>query len=327
MKDDLLPKLQKILGNTVRAKEPMHAHTTLHIGGPAQYFFVATTSEELARAVAAARSLDVPSFVFGGGSNILVGDKGITGLVIRNASRSIRIKGIKSKKTGKSAVKTVYVEADSGVAMNAFVRFTLDEGLSGIHMHLGLPGTVGGALYMNSKWTRPEGYVGNALYQAHIIDRFGKQQIVPQSYFRFGYDKSNLQKTKEVVLSAVFALTADDKKRLWQIANETIGYRRDTQPQGVFSAGCAFRNLSASDAVIWSTPNATTSAGYLLDLAGMKGVSVNDAYISPDHANFIINRGHARACDVVELIERAQKSVYERFKISLAEEIERIGDF
>lgn len=327
MEDQKTQLMCKRLGQKLKMEEPMSQHTTFKIGGPAQYFYVASTTQELIQAVLTARELDVPVFILGGGSNILVGDKGIRGLVIRNATKYIRIKGIKYNKTGNTSKRVVFVEADSGVSVNALVRFTVDEGLSGLHMHLGLPGTVGGAIYMNSKWTKPEGYIGDAVYQVRLIDRNGEEVIVPQSYFRFAYDTSKLQETKEVVLSVVFSVSSADRDQLWNVANESIGYRRASQPQGVFSAGCTFRNLSPSDAVVFSTPSHTTSAGYLLDHAGLKGVSVGDAYISTDHANFIINKGRATASDVVKLIEIAREKVHTRFGVRLTEEIERIGDF
>ena len=194
-------------------------------------------------------------------------------------------------------------------------------------MHLGLPGSVGGALYMNSKWTHPNGYVGDCVYQARIVTKTGEEKIVPQSYFHFAYDTSSLQTTDDIVISVVFALTAYDKDRLWAIANESIAHRKNTQPQGVFTAGCTFRNLSQSEAILASTPDGTMSAGRLLDHVGLKGTVVGGAMISPQHANFIVNTGKATAKDVIELIEIARAKVKEQFGITLTEEIERIGEF
>lgn len=322
-----LQELKNILGDRVKVDEPLARYTTFKIGGPADLFYEAKTSDELAQAVSAARKLRIPLFMLGGGSNILVGDRGIRGMVIRNLSMHIGIKGVKATSRGEDQKKTVFVEADSGVPVNKLVRFTVDEGLSGLHMHLGLPGSVGGALYMNSKWTHPEGYVGDAVYQVRLVTSEGQDTIVPQSYFHFAYDTSLLQKSHDVVISVVFSLTADDRQRLWKVANESIAYRRETQPQGVFSAGCTFRNLSRVEALTVATPNLTTSAGYLVDHAGLKGESVGDAVVSSVHANFIVNRGKATAADVVKLIERARERVYTQFGVRLTEEIERVGEF
>jgi UDP-N-acetylmuramate dehydrogenase len=137
----------------------------------------------------------------------------------------------------------VYVEADSGVLFNTLVRFTVDEGLGGLEVHLGLPGTVGGAIYMNSKWTNPVTYVGDALYQATILTPENEVMIVDRSYFRFAYDTSIIQKTRDIVLRVVFALIPGQKDKIWKTANQCIAYRRERQPQGVKSPGCTFRNL------------------------------------------------------------------------------------
>lgn len=319
--------LQKKLGERVRQQELLAPYTTFKIGGPADYFFEARTQEELVNAVRASNALALPFFLLGGGSNILVSDKGYRGLVIRNCTNDIVIRGMYGRlQAGRSSGK-VFVEADSGVNINTLVRFTIEEGLGGLEMHLGLPGTVGGAVYMNAKWTHPEGYLGDAVYNAEIVTPSGEVKTVPKSYFRFAYDHSSIQKTKEVVISVIFALNKEDRDTLWATANESIAYRRSTQPHGVRSAGCVFRNISPAEAVSISTPHLTTSIGYLIDHAGAKGLAVGDASISPVHANFIVNNGKAKAQQVVELIERTKAIIKQRYNITLEEEIVRIGEF
>jgi UDP-N-acetylmuramate dehydrogenase len=314
--------------NDLLKNEPLGKYTTFKIGGPADYFYNAKTVDDFVSAILLGRKRNIPIFLLGGGTNILIGDRGIRGFVIKNSTNTIRIKGMKGTVTGGTAKKgLVFVEADSGVIFNSLVRFTVEEGLAGLEMHLGLPGTVGGAIFMNSKWTHPVGYVGDAVYQAEILTAENKRIIVPKTYFQFGYDTSSIQKTKDIVLKIVFALRADTKERLWQIANESIGYRRETQPQGVFTAGCAFKNISEAEALSVPTPNHTTSAGFLIDHTGLKGQHVGDAYISDVHANFIINRGKASAADVVQLIDLARQKVREKFGVTLREEIIRVGEF
>jgi UDP-N-acetylenolpyruvoylglucosamine reductase len=219
------------------------------------------------------------------------------------------------------------VEADSGVIINKLVRFTAEEGLRGLEMHLGLPGTVGGAVYMNSKWTKPVGYVGDAVYQAEILTSTNERMNVPQKYFQFAYDTSSIQKTKDIVLSVVFALEVDSKEHLWGVANESIGYRRTSQPQGVKSAGCTFQNISQADVLTRGLPPTATSAGFLVDHAGLKALQIGNAQISPQHANFIVNLGGALASDVIQLIDRAKDQVKKQFGVSLEEEIVRVGEF
>lgn len=326
MKDSFQLLMSKS-GNRMKENVPLARYTTFKIGGPADLFLEVTNSDEFVSVVRQARSLDVPVTVIGGGSNILIGDRGIRGLVIKNNTARIALAGFRGQYRKGASEGRVYVEADSGVIMNKLVRFTIEEGLSGLEMQLGLPGTVGGAIYMNSKWTHPEGYVGDPVYQATILTGKSEIRVVPRSYFQFGYDTSIIQKTGDLVISVVFALESDRREDLWDIANKSIAYRRESQPQGVQSSGCIFRNIRDSQAILLPTPDFTTSAGYLLDHAGLKGMRVGAAHVSPVHANFMINTGQARASDMVELIERARIAVKEKFGVVLEEEIVRLGDF
>jgi UDP-N-acetylenolpyruvoylglucosamine reductase len=323
----LLTQLEKAYTGRVKPGEPMSRHTTLKIGGPADAFIEAKTPQELADIVLLARKLSIQFFILGGGSNILIGDKGFRGLVIKNNSARILTKGIKGKMRGSDTHSIAYVEADSGVMFNSLVRYTLEDGLSGLEMHLGLPGTVGGAIYMNSKWARSTAYVGDAVFQAEILTPQNIIRSVPQHYFRFGSNASSIQKTHDIVLRVVFALHSKSKDEVWNVANESIVYRQRTQPRGVFSAGCTFRNISGADVMALGLPKEAISAGYLIDHSGLKGEKAGDAQISNDHANFIINRGHARASDVIELMSRARDQVKKQFNIELTEEIVRVGEF
>lgn len=313
--------------NDLLKHEPLGKYTTLKIGGPADYFYDAKTKDDLVSAVLLGRKLNIPVYILGGGTNLLIGDMGIRGLVVRNSTAGITIRGAKGKRMGGKSDELVFVEAESGVVMNRLVRFTIEAGLAGLEMQLGLPGTVGGAVYMNSKWMHPIGYVGDAVYQAEILTPSGEKKHVPQSYFNFAYDSSVIQKTNDIVLSVVFALRSDTKEHLWSIANESIAYRRQSQPQGVKSPGCTFRNISQAEALSVPTPNHTTSAGFLIDHAGCKGKRVGDAEVSSVHANFIVNRGGATATDVVQLIELVRTAVYKKFGVRLEEEIIKVGEF
>lgn len=325
--DEKLKKLKNILGGRAKENEPLARYTTFKIGGPADLFFEAITIDDLVKAITEARKLSVPVFILGGGTNILIGDKGIRGFVVKNATERIAIVGAKGKLSKSKQEETVYVEADTGVIMNKLVRFTIEESLSGLEMQLGLPGTVGGAIYMNSKWTNPTSYVGDSVYQATILTPNNELNVVPKSYFHFGYDQSIIQNSHDIVLRVVFVLKRKDSEELWESANRVMAYRRETQPQGVRSPGCTFRNITKVEAMAIPTPSQTTSTGFLLDHAGLKGLKVGDAQISPIHANFIINLGKATARDVVELIEKARTTVKQQFGVTLKEEIVRVGEF
>lgn len=325
--DQTTLKLRDVLGENLKVQEPLAKYTTFKVGGPADWFYDAQTTDGLVTAVNLSRSLQLPFFILGGGTNLLIGDKGFRGIVIKNSARAIMVRGIKAEVKNGEAKRKVFVEADSGVLMNSLVRFTEDQGLKGLEMHLGLPGTVGGAVFMNSKWTHPEGYVGDVVYQAVILTPGGEITTVPRDYFRFGYDTSTIQHSGDIVLKVVFMLEQSTKEELWQIANESMEYRRRTQPQGVFTAGCTFRNISQAQALVLNTPNHTTSAGFLIDHAGMKGKQIGGAQISSQHANFIVNTKRARAADIVSLIEQSRAAVKKQFGVELEEEIIRVGEF
>lgn len=324
--DTKLQELEKVLGaNRVRVDEPMSAHTTFKIGGPAEYYVEVEKPEDLVKAVTVARKLGLPIFIVGGGSNVIIADHGIKGLVIKNNCRRFEIASMAGKvRNQKIDVDKALVYAESGVIMNQLVRFTIDAGLGGLEYQLGLPGTVGGGVYMNSNFPRKGVYVGDCLYKATVLAKDGQTKEVDNAYFRFGYDKSILQETHEIVLSVIFKLAKSDKKILWERGMEALTYRNSTQPKGA-SAGCTFRNISVVEAISVPTPERITSAGYLIDKAGLKGKRIGDAMISDLHANFILNMGQAKAEDVVGLVTLMKDEVYKRFGVHLALEVKTVG--
>ncbi len=324
--DKKLQELEKVLGkNRVRIDEPMSAHTTFKIGGAAQYYIDIAVIEDLVKAVNLARKLNMPVFIFGGGSNVIVADKGIKGLVIKNNCRRFEMASMSGKiKNRQLNVDRALVYAESGVIMNQLVRFTIDQGLAGLEYQLGLPGTVGGAIYMNSNFPKKDAYVGDSLYRAKLLGKDGTIHEVDNSYFHFAYDKSILQETGEILLSAVFRLTKANKDELWKCGTEALTYRDTTQPKGA-SAGCTFRNISILDAMRIPTPERITSAGYLIDKAGLKGKRIGDAMISTIHGNFILNMGQARADDVLALVDLIKSEVNKKFGAPLHLEVKTVG--
>lgn len=320
-------ELKKQFGENIQENVLLAPYTTYKVGGPADLFFTATSGDELITIVTAARKRAIPLFILGGGSNILIGDKGFRGLVVKNSTSSITIKGMKGKVQGAQTQRMVYLEVDSGVPMNKLVRFTIEEGLAGLEMHLGLPGSVGGAIYMNSKWTRPMGNVGDLLYHATVLTKENDLKQVDKEYFHFSYGMSSLQTNDDILIRIVFTLFKEDKDMLWRRADESIHYRRSTQPQGVHTAGCIFKNITEAEALTFGTPDHQTSAGYLLDKAGCKGMKVGGAEVSDIHANFVITHSGATASDVIELMEKMKKSVKKKFGVLLKEEILKVGEF
>ena len=297
----------------VKRDEPLSRHTTFKIGGPADLFFETWKKEDLIRAVQLCQKLKIPYFILGRGSNILVSDKGFSGLVIKNRTSQIKVLQY-SGKVGKT--RTVLIEADSGVGLNRLVRWTIEEGLKGLEVFLSIPGTVGGAIKINAHFRPEKGeFIGNFVKKGKILSEKGEVKEVEKNYFSFGYDKSILQKKKDILLSVVFELKkVGDKRILWRRAEEAVKYRRLRQPLSFSSAGCIFKN-----------PEGTKGAGFLIDQLGLKGKRIGGAMISPIHANFIVNTGNAKAEDVVKLIEICKRKVKEVFGINLEEEIEYIG--
>lgn len=309
--------------------ELLSNHTNFRVGGPADYFVEVKTQEDLLEAVEKAKKLGIPYFILGGGTNIVIGDKGYRGMVIKNKMDQIQIAGYKSslQKPFEVGIKDVYVKSDSGVLLNRLVRYTLEQELSGIENFLGQPGTIGGAMYINAHNMDQKDFFGDHVAEATILTVKGELETVPQSYFKFGYDESSVQKNGAVVLSVIVKLIKGEKEAIWEKANAAQARRHATQPKGYPTAGCTFRNFDASDAFRIGTPNHTQSAGFLVDSCGLKGKRIGNAMFSNEHANFILNMGGATADDIRKLIRLAKKEVKAKFGVELKEEIVLVGEF
>lgn len=324
--DTKLTELEKVFGQyRVRVNEPMSVHTTYKIGGPAEYYIDLEKTDDIIKAVNAAKKLELALFIFGGGSNIVVADHGIKGLVVKNNCRKFDIMTMSGRvKNQKIDVDRALVFVESGAIMNQFVRFTIDQGFGGLEYQLGLPGTVGGAVYMNSNYPRKSAYVGDFVYRAKLVTPDGEVKEVDNSYFHFAYDYSVLQETGEIVLSVIFRLNPWDKNTLWDRATDALTHRNESQPKGA-SAGCTFRNISIVEALRIPTPDQITSAGYLIDKAGLKGKRIGDAMISDKHANFILNMGNAKAEDFIALTTLMKDEVARKFGVKLHLEVKTVG--
>lgn len=308
----------------LKKDEPLAKHTYFKLGGPADYLYEATNIDELVAAVQSAILYKIPYFVIGGGSNILVTDAGFRGLVIKNKSKEIQLKGFAGGvDKGKVDLKEAIIEADSGVPANLLIRYSLDQGLSGLEEMLGLPGSVGGAVYNNSHHL---GHLfGDHIIEVKVLDPNGKIKKYTQQECQFDYDYSIFHKTKEVVLSATFQMQRGDKALLWEVANAAVKRRATTQPLGAPSSGCIFKNIPLADAMRLGTPDTTQSVGYLLDKAGLKGMRVGGAYVSDVHANFIVNDGSATTKDVLDLIDSIKANIKDKHGVDLSEEVILIG--
>ncbi len=300
--------------------EPLSKHTYFKLGGPADLLYEAKTVEELATTVQSAILYKIPYMVIGGGSNIIVTDAGYRGLVIKNKTSQIQIKGFAGGvEKGKLDLKEAIVQADSGVPANLLIRYTLDQGLAGLEDMLGLPGSVGGAVYNNSHHLGK--LFGDYIIEVELLDLEGKIKKYTQKELKFDYDYSIFHKTKETILSATFQLKRGNKDKLWEIANAAVKRRATTQPLGAPSSGCIFKNIPLADAMRIGTPDTIQSVGYLLDKAGLKGLRVGGAYVSEVHANFIVNDGTATTQDVLDLIKEIKVKIKAKFGVDLQEEV------
>lgn len=307
----LYAQLRAQLGPThVQQNVPLAPYTTFKIGGPADFFFEAHTRDELVEAVRVARALNIPYFVLGLGANILVGDRGFRGLVIRNAARAYRL------------LPGHRLWAESGAIIYPdLIEIAVEAGLSGLEHYVGIPSTVGGALWQNLHFLSPERdrtiFIEEMLAEAEILTAEGTRQKVGPDYFRFAYDYSILHERDDIVLAATFQLAPGDSVRMRNVMATNLAWRRERHPplETEPSAGSIFKKIDG------------IGAGRLIDQCGLKGTRLGDAEVSPKHANFIVNRGRATAAQVRALIAYVQQVVAARTGYRLEPEIRFIGEF
>jgi UDP-N-acetylmuramate dehydrogenase len=295
----------------LRGAVPLAPLTTFRVGGPAEWLLETRNSGEIETALSIARSCGVPVTVLGGGSNVLVADAGIPGLTIRARGGEV------------AAVDEGHVRADAAVTINGLVRWTINHGRAGLEAWAGTPGTVGGAIFGNAHFGGR--LIGELVSAVSLVGIDGIRRDIDQSAMRFGYDRSRLQETGEVLLSAVFRVSTGSPAALRAIARQSLAFRKQTQPLDTPSAGCVFQNPERGrdivpDGVPWS-------AGALVDRAGLKGTTLGGARVSPTHGNFIVNDGGATAADIKQLIERCKAAVWQQFGVELREEIVYLGRF
>lgn len=306
-------KLEHILGsNRISEQVDLFPYLSMRLHTQAQYFFEAKSSKDLLNALSVTSADHIPLTLLGGGSNLVFKDTMVPGLVVKNSYSEIKL----VSETETDAV----IEVGSGTTMAQLVLYCCEKGYSGLEYHKGLPGTVGGAVAMNSKWTHPLNYVGDSVVTALLSDASGTEKKVDSSYFAFAYDYSKLQETHETLLSVTFKLIKLDSLTVTQHAQEALTYRVKTQPSGKPTCGCFFQNISDEEQKKLGLP--TKSAGYLIDNAGMKGKSVGSFAVSPIHANFIINTGgDSKPQDLAQLVTTIKTKVKEKFGVELKEEV------
>lgn len=311
----LSQKLKKELGKNLKFNEPLRNWTTYRIGGRARYFFVAASIEDLNKVIKIVQQFKIKYFIIGEGSNLLFSDNGFNGLVIKNKISKLEI--TKNKVLVSAGVKLSYLAIAS-------IKF----GLAGLEWAIGIPGSVGGAVYQNA------GAFGSDFSKSIkniAVLRNGKVKNLSKEQCEFIYRGSIFKNNKDIILEAELKLRKGKQAESQKLMKKYLESRRSHQPMG-YSAGSVFKNppfQKLSKICLKTYPQLQSfkeagiiPAGWLIEKAGLKGFKIGGAQISEKHANFIINQGRAKAKDVLALIRTIKKIVKRRFDIVLSEEIQ-----
>lgn len=298
-------------GDRLQRNEPLGPFTTFKVGGPADLLYEADTADALADAIVTARRAEVPYFVLGLGANILVADKGVRGLVIRNTASHFKF----------SDDGRLWVEG--GAVMAKIIPEAVRRGWSGLEHYVGIPSTVGGAIWQNLHFLSPAPerertmFIAEVFESAELLTQENERKTVDSAYMNFGYDDTILHHRKDFVLAATFKLDQKDPDVMHRIMQENLSWRGGRHPWLEWhpSAGSIFKKIEG------------VGAGRLVDQCGLKGHRVGDAQISHIHANIMVNLGRATSADVIELIRQAQSAVKEKFGYELEPEINFVGEF
>lgn len=288
--------------------KPLAPFTTYKIGGLSDFFVEVRTIDALIQALLEVRHKAMPFFLLGCGANILITDKGFRGLVIHNVANKVTFS------EGERVV------AESGVIVADLLDQCCSRGLSGFEHYVGIPSTVGGAMWQNLHFLSPDRkrtiFIESIVHTSRILTEEGQCCTVGVDYFQFDYDKSILQKRKDIVLDVTFRLSAKQKDEIQAIMDANMAWRNAKQPQleGYPSCGSVFKKIK------------DIGAGRLIEQAGLKGARVGEAEVSTKHANFIVNRGNATAHDVMQLIQHVQNEVKRKLGYDLETEITVVGE-
>ena len=296
-------KLSKITGEEqILLQEPMKKHTTFRIGGPADYLVLPQTVEEIADIVKLCRQEEMPWYIMGNGSNLLVADAGVRGVVIQLLRNFNQIQ-----------VEGSQIRIQAGAQNAAVARQALEASLTGFEFAAGIPGTIGGAVVMNAG--AYGGEMKDILKEVTVLDQEGMIQRIPEEELELGYRTSIIAKKGYLVLEALIELKPGDPQEIRAVMDELKEKRVTKQPLEYPSAGSTFKRPEGY------------FAGKLSMDAGLRGFTVGGAQISEKHCGFVINKGGATAKDVTDLMEETKKVVMEKFGVALEPEVKRLGQF
>ncbi|MCF6277529.1 MAG: UDP-N-acetylmuramate dehydrogenase [Anaerolineales bacterium] len=298
-----LPNLRAAFGKRLQENVSLAAYTSARIGGDADALIIVNSADELAETISRLWELETPFFLLGGGSNILVSDAGFRGVIVLNKAKEIRF----------NAGENPSVWAESGVTMSRLAHQAATRGFSGLEWAATVPGTVGGAVYGNAGAF--DGDMAGSLLRVEMLTKRGREAW-SVSDMEYAYRSSTLKGVAIncVILSAEMMLKTGDPAQIQERMRSFIQKRKNTQPRGA-SLGSMFKNPEGD------------YAGRLIEAAGLKGTRIGNVEISTLHANFFVNHGKTKAADLKALIELTQKTVQEKFGVSLELEIELVGEW
>lgn len=277
-----------------KINEPLSKHTTLGIGGDALFFVEVETEDKLVSLLNFVKENKIPFYIIGGGTNILFSDDGFDGIIIKLAIRNEQLE-----------IDNNVLECVAGEFLSVVAKQTAEQGLSGLEYFVGIPGTVGGAIFGNAGVK--EHAISDNLIKIKIIDFDGNKKFLDRKDINFQYRKSGLENC--VITRAFFKLKKAAKNGILDAIFQELEKRKNSQPQGVKSAGCVFKNPAGD------------SAGRLIDSLNLKNYNIGEIEVSSKHANFFINKSNGTAKDMSALIEFVKKKVFEKYNIELETEI------
>ncbi|MBR0447004.1 MAG: UDP-N-acetylmuramate dehydrogenase [Clostridia bacterium] len=292
------------LGCTVTQQASMAEATTFRIGGPADLLVDIPNDSAAAAIIAVCSHEDIPYMFIGNGSNLLVGDKGIRGAVLRL---------VEGEPVLQPELGDGVIYAPAGMQLKHLCQFARDNSLTGLEFAFGIPGTVGGAVYMNAG--AYDGEMSQVVTMAHCITPEGERGVLPVAELELGYRHSALMEKGYIVTGVTLQLKLGDYDAIAAKMKDLMGRRRDKQPLEYPSAGSFFKRPTGY------------FAGALVEQTGLKGFRVGDAQVSEKHAGFVVNRGHATAAEMLELCRQVQEKVYEAHGVRLEPEVRFVGEF
>ena len=303
MNQEIIKCFNDLLGEEkVRISEPMNRHTTFRIGGPADYFLLPSTAEEVKKILEICKEKELPYFILGNGSNLLVSDEGYCGVIIQLY-----------RNYGGITVEGTNIRAGAGALLSQIASAAKNASLTGFEFAGGIPGTLGGAVVMNAG--AYGGEMKDVLKEVTVMTEQGEIMTIPAEKLEMGYRISLVKKAGYLVLEAVISLKAGDVEEIKAIMKDLTEKRVSKQPLEYPSAGSTFKRPEGY------------FAGKLIMDAGLRGYQVGGAQVSEKHCGFVINKGNATAADVCGLMKDVQEKVQEQFGVTLEPEVKFLGEF